>query len=358
MRFFKSKYVSVTLSIFLFISFILGTNIKVLAYTVSAKWIDRSQFQVDTIQFDDNDHTSLGFNLSTESDQVKNKYGNPKLDEIVNNENKGTYKSGDILSQNFEYKKGVCDNAEAIIDLGGGNIDQSKGDVVVQKLKWNFSDQGFSSSGCHNFAKGQGLVKASITISDSQNKDIWFNSNSDRTQLNRVDAKDGDYKTRTGDNPNILYASQGQTCSDGFLQRVIIDDATKNQDIMTGTYKTCSAQYGSGPDGDIAVKITKTPNGNPPGVNPTGTGGGVATPTCESNNKNVLLSWILCGVVNAIDNSVNSIKDSVDGLLDVRQDEYDNPQIKAIWSYFKNIASFMLIGVALIVIIGQTFNRE
>lgn len=86
--------------------------------------------------------------------------------------------------------------------------------------------------------------------------------------------------------------------------------------------------------------------------------GGVATPTCESINNNVLLSWILCGVVNAIDDSINKIKDSVDGLLDVNKEEYDNPSIKAIWSYFKNLASFLLVGVALIVIIGQALNRE
>ncbi len=88
-----------------------------------------------------------------------------------------------------------------------------------------------------------------------------------------------------------------------------------------------------------------------------GTSGGDNEPTCESETNNDM-AWLLCAGIGLIDDTFASMQGYVDELLDVSENEFDSPELKAVWSYFKNVATFMLILVGLVMIIGQAVSRD
>ncbi len=99
--------------------------------------------------------------------------------------------------------------------------------------------------------------------------------------------------------------------------------------------------------------------------------GGTETPAstegtksnCESQAK-ISTAWILCAFLDTVDailvggqNSPGLI-DITESLLNVDEAQYNNNQLKAVWSYFRSIATFLLILVALVMIIGQAVSKE
>jgi hypothetical protein len=85
--------------------------------------------------------------------------------------------------------------------------------------------------------------------------------------------------------------------------------------------------------------------------------GGDNAPTCESETNNDM-AWLLCAGIALIDDTFASMQEYVDELLDVSENEFDSPELKAVWSYFKNVATFMLILIGLVMIIGQAVSRD
>lgn len=83
-------------------------------------------------------------------------------------------------------------------------------------------------------------------------------------------------------------------------------------------------------------------------------------PNCEQNAK-VSMGWVLCGVLDAIDSILigdHGLLAITENLLNVNSKQYDNSQLKQSWSYFKNIATFLLILIGLVMIIGQAVSKE
>jgi hypothetical protein len=104
----------------------------------------------------------------------------------------------------------------------------------------------------------------------------------------------------------------------------------------------------SGENSEEASKVTFAG-----GFGPAGDG----TETCESVTDNDF-GWILCIGIGLVDDTFASMQDAVDDLLEVSENEFDSPELKAVWSYFKNVATFLLILVGLVMIIGQAVSRE
>ncbi|MCA9333675.1 hypothetical protein KC963_01380, partial [Candidatus Saccharibacteria bacterium] len=79
--------------------------------------------------------------------------------------------------------------------------------------------------------------------------------------------------------------------------------------------------------------------------------------SCEANNA-AALAWLFCGMIDVIDKGVTGLSDAAVELLDTNPAYYSNEKLKEVWSYFKNLASFLLIIVGLVMIIGQAVTKE
>lgn len=80
--------------------------------------------------------------------------------------------------------------------------------------------------------------------------------------------------------------------------------------------------------------------------------------SCEEANEGVILSWFLCSVMNFFDNTIDGLNNAVVDLLDVDPGYYSDERLQKSWAYFRNVASFMLIIIGLVMIIGQAVTKE
>lgn len=80
-------------------------------------------------------------------------------------------------------------------------------------------------------------------------------------------------------------------------------------------------------------------------------------PSCEENYP-FSAAWVVCLVLGWVNNAINSILNTVDSLLSVGIEEINAPQIEKAWSYFRNLASFLLVLIGLVMIIGQAISKE
>lgn len=73
----------------------------------------------------------------------------------------------------------------------------------------------------------------------------------------------------------------------------------------------------------------------------------------------ISFGWVVCQALEAIGSTVEKIFNYVDGLLNIdAQVYYDNEQLKTVWSYFRNIATFLLIIVGLVMIASQAMGSK
>lgn len=78
--------------------------------------------------------------------------------------------------------------------------------------------------------------------------------------------------------------------------------------------------------------------------------------TCESTGSTIL-NWIFCGVIDAIDKAVSGVDGVVNNMLSLDTEAIaSNEGLHTLWSYFRNIASLLLVIVALVMIIAQSIG--
>lgn len=79
--------------------------------------------------------------------------------------------------------------------------------------------------------------------------------------------------------------------------------------------------------------------------------------TCESTGSTIL-NWIFCGVIDAIDKAVSGVDGVVNNMLSLDTEAIaSNEGLHTLWSYFRNIASLLLVVVALVMIIAQSMGN-
>lgn len=84
---------------------------------------------------------------------------------------------------------------------------------------------------------------------------------------------------------------------------------------------------------------------------------GAIAPTCEANNSGIGMAWLICGIINTLDKAVETSTTAVSNLLSFNGEDFSNdPTLHTVWSLFRAIASFSLLGVALVMIIGQAIG--
>jgi hypothetical protein len=182
----------------------------------------------------------------------------------------------------------------------------------------------------------------------------------------------GDLYLKASDS-NTIYRRQsedGDNCQDTI--RLFTSGPNGTVDYGSGFWSELSGSppchfedpWGVQLDGDGGQKPTEILIGNvenrevPAGQGAGGAGdAGEDLPSCESENAGVILSWFLCAVINFFDNMVQTMGNVVDDLLQVNREYYTNDQLRKSWAYFRNIASFMLIIIGLVMIIGQAVTK-
>jgi len=86
-------------------------------------------------------------------------------------------------------------------------------------------------------------------------------------------------------------------------------------------------------------------------------GEGDEEPTCEEN-FDFAFSWLVCAAIGLLDSAIGAMINTIDNMLSVGPEEYNNADVQEAWSYFRNIASFLLVVIGLVMIIGQAVSKE
>lgn len=346
--------------------------VQVYAFQADAEWVDAATIKVNSIGLEEKDAEDSGVDWSDEF----NANGLQTVNAWINQNDQAAggklYKIQDLVDNLRESQTEVvykaptpCEFVERTlfgdpktantydIDLGGGLRDSGEnGDFVFDIL--GFRTGGDAETGCHFVIKGQQEVKKRIPLKNANRRNIWFRAENKDT-LVRVDGKDGKFvrsKTEGRKNRFVREDAGGGNCGDTRAYVAIGNDgnveASLDGNIIGATYETCD-RYGFF---NVDVSGLNDPQNNGGSDN---TESGAAPPSCESNNSGVIMSWLLCGMINFLDDSLTKLALSVDGLLDVKQEEYNDPdgKFKEVWSYVKNISSFLLVAAVLVVIIGQ-----
>lgn len=98
---------------------------------------------------------------------------------------------------------------------------------------------------------------------------------------------------------------------------------------------------------------------NDPGpATPGGGSGDELPPSCEEENPGISLSWFICSLLNFLDKTVMGLNEAVDQLLEPDRRYYTDESLREAWAYIRNIASFLLIIIGLVMVIGQAITRD
>lgn len=90
-------------------------------------------------------------------------------------------------------------------------------------------------------------------------------------------------------------------------------------------------------------------------------GAGAPPPSCQTSNP-LDFAWWACGMLGVVDSALEGVTNALSSLLSVTAEDFSQPpggdQLYKVWSYFRAVASFLLIGVALVMIIGQAIGSD
>lgn len=79
--------------------------------------------------------------------------------------------------------------------------------------------------------------------------------------------------------------------------------------------------------------------------------------TCDEQ-FNFTGGFIVCFVLGIVDSSVDTMVNAIADMLSVGRAELNDDGLKEAWSYFRNIASVLLVVIGLVMIIGQAVSKE
>jgi hypothetical protein len=80
--------------------------------------------------------------------------------------------------------------------------------------------------------------------------------------------------------------------------------------------------------------------------------------SCESSGSGIL-NWLFCAIIDGVDGTLNAVDGIVNNMLSVDAASIaNNPKMYTLWSYFRNIASLLLVVVALVMIISQSLGNS
>lgn len=146
-------------------------------------------------------------------------------------------------------------------------------------------------------------------------------------------------------------------------------ELTSKLNLGFGESPSCEKIIGKLRDHTLADAYLKAVNDNPANKGQIkssttdGEGGGDSQASCEERTK-LSSGWLVCSAFSLLSNGMEAMLGYVDDMLNVDVADIDqNPSkgggdhnLKTSWSYFRAIATFMLVAVGLVMIIGQAIG--
>ncbi len=333
---------------------------KAHAYTIESHYDDRATIYITKFEIDDNDYKNVTPDIRAafpSKDQVNQALKSQIVD------GKPFYDDNIYDNQNAFYKS-VCGNEQSILDTDTEeNRLAGKMTFGIDKLHIS-TKTNTAGGGCPNLFMGT-VSEVKVNVSELNNSNIWFRRKDAKT-LVRVDGRGGDFSSNETGNANIYQSktssegADGRCSNDGY-PNVIIDDPTKSNPIANAQYQTCINDQ-RGADGFVGVNIdNRGPGGSGGevvGNIPASTDSGDQKSSCENHNP-LDMAWYACGVLGMVNSGLEAATSALDSLLTVNPDDWTtDDSVKQVWSYFRAIASFTLLGVALVMIIGQAIGND
>jgi len=245
-----------------------------------------------------------------------------------------------------------CNTVRTVRDLGMDGTGRKFINAYRQDADTIYAPAGVSDdTGCHATPSSfLALIPTGTTFRDSDEDDrsnryYKITASGVRTDQVWLD-------TEGGVDANIFVQGR-RGCPGGRheiqFQQVVL---ANNGEAVTGQAGNCIPRIENPP-------TNACPSDDPSDPTTGGNGGGAGTDvtSCEESNSGIILSWFLCAVINFLDNTVQTLTNIVDDLLQVNKSYYTDSDLQEAWSYFRNIASFLLIIIGLVMIIGQAITK-
>jgi hypothetical protein len=307
-----------------------------------ATWINQAAVDFGGQTFKDG--YAMDSNWSMTEQNAKD--GCPDKIEFKWNTTDGAFTTRDVkLKKQKPIVGGCTSDGETTLSL----LDTPQGYNLV--FRWIDSNNIESADGTKKFSK-QNDVFMSITDSGTCKDYITVADNNANLILNVRSRTGGAFDNAT-DSLRAKYAKIGQDSGYPF----------DNQISSTGDVSidgdTCHESKGK-----VNTTAYDTKNTEVPGTSQT-SGSGPTGPTCESNNGSVIIGWLICSVINVLDSAAQTSEDIINSLLTFNAEDYTkvppgakDSGLHQAWSAFRVIASFSLLAVALVMIIGQAIGKD
>lgn len=327
-------------------------------YVLEGKWIDRGKIQITKFELTDDEY------LNTSDDDIK-ALGRDEVNARIATTLGDGFFTSDNISPDSEargkfYKDSACGSernmftTDSLDDTGNPTSDE----ILVNSNNFYIKTKN-PNKPCGLAIAAKGFIvnadrSLAFNLADGGNRNIWFRQVPGEPTLNRVDGKEDGFKKFDEDGKQYIQKS-----TNGCAVRVEFPATPTTAGTHQGFYETCDVGNNLvGGDSPSIVGFVKAVFSDEEGMNREGSPVDEATgqPSCESQNSNIVISWLVCGIVGLIDTSVQSFGNAVDDLLNTRQEEYDQDGIKVIWEVIKNFATFLLIAIALVMILSQALD--
>ncbi len=191
---------------------------------------------------------------------------------------------------------------------------------------------------------------------------------------------DGDALTAFPSSARVIIVGQGDAeytyREDGNRGLFIFRDLEHGTFRYEATYLDPEGRYvyevlGNATIGDFGVRINKTATGEPISMTSDETpacqfGSDPDEPppideeeasTCETE-LDFMGAWLACLFLQIVDDFTNEAIEAVNSMLAIEESEVNDDSLKQAWSYFRNIASLLLVIIGLVMIIGQAISKE
>lgn len=263
--------------------------------------------------------------------------------ELYRNRQAGTI---DSIFNDAEYSIGIEEDeldGSATCSGRNSNFHLINEDNDGDPVKWRCDDDGRNERG----------AQISSHLQDKNKFNIVFKVNGDATEISSLLGGSAETFNFT------LCQATGRYKNDGCNGNVEIQGLTQEQARNIGN-GTRLVDFTGADIGNFQAVVAGSQNEAQVGGGDGGGGGGNGEngpPSCEEENPGISLSWFICSVLNFLDDTVTGLNRAVGDLLEVPPEYYTDDRLQEAWSYFRNIASFLLIIVGLVMIIGQAITK-
>ncbi len=214
-------------------------------------------------------------------------------------------------------------NAPVTLNRSNSNVDNPETKIIraTSLIDWEGAD--LTDSGLDAIDASKAPASDTLTLKNSSGAEVA------RKQANRRTTPDGVAYTANFDNIN---PGTYQLCS--VVADKCIPAIKKSSEILNIVIEAPRGKY------DIRADESTSEQAQ----------------SC-TERMGLSAGWIVCGILELVSDGITSLFDIADSLLNVDgQNLYDSSELRAIWSYFRIVATFALIIIGLVMVISQAIG--